>query len=333
LNERTLNNDLLRHLARLQGDPEPGIRANTTVCLGMIAKHLTADTKKKILTQAFGRSLRDPFPPSRISTLQAILATADQYDAEDLSCKLMPVICMSLIDPEKPVRVLALKCMQLLMKKVETFANAMPETQLAEANKSPTQSSSGQAAASESASSEGWTGWAMGAITKTIYTTSGSTGSSPTKQANNQPAPSANVLSTKPVSGPPSIPPSASAIVPVAGGPVITSTSTPAAVSSGGWDDGGWEDMDKVFNSGSTGMKLAPVKKVDKLTHDLMQMDVKAITPTMSGDGWQEFDDWNSTTSPTKAPQATDDVQRKKEERKARIEQLKQQRRAQRDSE
>jgi SCY1-like protein 1 len=41
LNERILNYDLLKHLAKLQTDPEPGIRTNTTICLGKMAKHLT----------------------------------------------------------------------------------------------------------------------------------------------------------------------------------------------------------------------------------------------------------------------------------------------------
>ena len=41
LNERIINYDLLKYLAKLQMDPEPGIRTNTTICLGKIAKHLS----------------------------------------------------------------------------------------------------------------------------------------------------------------------------------------------------------------------------------------------------------------------------------------------------
>lgn len=41
MNERIINYDLLKYLAKLQMDPEPGIRTNTTICLGKIAKHLT----------------------------------------------------------------------------------------------------------------------------------------------------------------------------------------------------------------------------------------------------------------------------------------------------
>jgi SCY1-like protein 1 len=38
LNDRTVNTILLKHFAKLQVDPEPGIRVNTTICLGMYAK-------------------------------------------------------------------------------------------------------------------------------------------------------------------------------------------------------------------------------------------------------------------------------------------------------
>lgn len=43
LNETNLNQDLMRHFARLQSRDEQGpIRCNTTVCLGKIASYLNA---------------------------------------------------------------------------------------------------------------------------------------------------------------------------------------------------------------------------------------------------------------------------------------------------
>lgn len=41
LSERIINYDLLRYLAKLQVDEEPGIRTNTTICLGKIARYLS----------------------------------------------------------------------------------------------------------------------------------------------------------------------------------------------------------------------------------------------------------------------------------------------------
>lgn len=47
LNETNLNQELMRHFARLQARDEQGpIRCNTTVCLGKIASYLNAGVKK-----------------------------------------------------------------------------------------------------------------------------------------------------------------------------------------------------------------------------------------------------------------------------------------------
>lgn len=40
LNDRIINGELLRFLARTANDEQPGIRTNTTICLGRIAKNL-----------------------------------------------------------------------------------------------------------------------------------------------------------------------------------------------------------------------------------------------------------------------------------------------------
>jgi len=40
LSEKVMNNDLLRYFAKLQMDEEPGIRTNTTICMGKIAEYM-----------------------------------------------------------------------------------------------------------------------------------------------------------------------------------------------------------------------------------------------------------------------------------------------------
>jgi SCY1-like protein 1 len=40
LSERNINGDLLKSLAKTQNDEQPGIRTNTTICLGKIARNL-----------------------------------------------------------------------------------------------------------------------------------------------------------------------------------------------------------------------------------------------------------------------------------------------------
>lgn len=40
LSDRTINGELLRFLAKTANDEQPGIRTNTTICLGKIARNL-----------------------------------------------------------------------------------------------------------------------------------------------------------------------------------------------------------------------------------------------------------------------------------------------------
>lgn len=43
LSDRTINGELLKHLAKTSNDEQPGIRTNTTICLGKIARNLGAN--------------------------------------------------------------------------------------------------------------------------------------------------------------------------------------------------------------------------------------------------------------------------------------------------
>lgn len=101
LNDRILNNDLLRHLAKTQTDPEPGIRTNTCILLGRLSRHLQPSTNRKVLVPAFARALRDPFVHARIAGLMALMATADVYEKEDLAGKVIPAMSICLVDREK----------------------------------------------------------------------------------------------------------------------------------------------------------------------------------------------------------------------------------------
>lgn len=55
LSDRTINGDLLKFLARTANDEQPGIRTNTTICLGKIAKNL-------------GQSVGRTTPPKQTNT-------------------------------------------------------------------------------------------------------------------------------------------------------------------------------------------------------------------------------------------------------------------------
>ncbi|XP_027040753.1 N-terminal kinase-like protein isoform X3 [Pocillopora damicornis] len=62
LSEKTINNQLLKYFAKLQMDQEPGIRTNTTVCLGKIAVHLPLAVFKviKVFLTKIEKASEDP---------------------------------------------------------------------------------------------------------------------------------------------------------------------------------------------------------------------------------------------------------------------------------
>ncbi|KAH9993174.1 hypothetical protein BJV77DRAFT_1067320 [Russula vinacea] len=56
--ERILNNDLLRHLARLQSDPEAPIRTNSIILIGRLGPTLGYNTRRKVLGAACAKALK-----------------------------------------------------------------------------------------------------------------------------------------------------------------------------------------------------------------------------------------------------------------------------------
>ncbi|KAI0071715.1 hypothetical protein K474DRAFT_1775986 [Panus rudis PR-1116 ss-1] len=131
-NERILNNELLRHLARMQADPEASIRTNTCILLGRLGPTLGYHTKKKVLVPAFAKALKDPFVHCRVAALMALMATIDCYDNEELASRVIPNMSFAMVDKEKLVRDQAFKAMQLFIKKLEDYAATLPETALNE---------------------------------------------------------------------------------------------------------------------------------------------------------------------------------------------------------
>ncbi|KAI0829897.1 ARM repeat-containing protein [Trametes gibbosa] len=127
-NERIMNNDLLRHLARMQADPEASIRTNTCILIGRLGPVLGYNTKRKVLVPAFARALKDPFVHARVAGLMAFMATIDCFDIEDIATKVIPSMAFSMVDKEKLVRDQAFKAMELFMKKLEEHVATMPET-------------------------------------------------------------------------------------------------------------------------------------------------------------------------------------------------------------
>lgn len=193
LSDRTINGELLRYLAKTANDEQPGIRTNTTICLGKIAKNLGTSSRSKVLIAAFSRSLRDPFVHARNAALLALAATTEHFTPEDIATRILPAICAVLLDKEKLVRDQATKTMDVFMQRIRKAAAAMPDSVLPPpsaatdangvARMSTPQPDANAAAAGSGGSS--WAGWAISSFTNKLSAAAGeiepgATGTPPT---------------------------------------------------------------------------------------------------------------------------------------------------------
>uniref|UniRef100_A0A8C8M7Y2 N-terminal kinase-like protein n=1 Tax=Oncorhynchus tshawytscha TaxID=74940 RepID=A0A8C8M7Y2_ONCTS len=154
LNESNVNQELMRHFARLQARDEQGpIRCNTTVCLGKIAPYLNAGTRQRVLISAFSRATKDPFPASRAAGVLGFAATHNYYSVTESAARVLPTLCTLTVDPDKNVRDQAFKAIKSFLTKLETVSE--DPTKLAEIEKDVMSSAQPAGAAAS------WAGWAV----------------------------------------------------------------------------------------------------------------------------------------------------------------------------
>ncbi|KAL1955991.1 hypothetical protein VTO42DRAFT_7891 [Malbranchea cinnamomea] len=171
LSDRTINGELLKLLAKTANDEQPGIRTNTTICLGKIAKNLGQSSRSKVLTAAFTRALRDPFVHARNAGLLALSATLDLFSEEDCATKILPAVCPALLDKEKLVRDQANKTIDLYLQRIRKYSATMADTAL------PT-SAAGESATARMTSPapngpSSWAGWAISSFTNKVSSAKG----------------------------------------------------------------------------------------------------------------------------------------------------------------
>ena len=171
LSDRVINGELLRYLAKTANDEQPGIRTNTTICLGKIARNIGTSARTKVLLAAFTRSLRDPFVHARNAALTVLNGTIDVYSDDDCATKILPVLCMSLVDKEKIVRDQANRTLDSYLQRVRKYASAMADTAL------PPNDGVGAAnapvARMGNQNDTSWAGWAISSFTNKVTTARG----------------------------------------------------------------------------------------------------------------------------------------------------------------
>lgn len=188
LTDKNLNSALMSHFARLQVDPEPAIRTNTTVCLGRLASRLNQATRNKVLTAAFLRTLKDPFPPARAAGANAILVTADMYSISDVATRVLPGVSPLLVDNETDVRTLAFKILSTFQVKLESNHEGLTSASQA-ASSNPTASAYGSGTANggvggdSSAKNAPANSWGLGSLSSMTSSLRAATATAPTNRA------------------------------------------------------------------------------------------------------------------------------------------------------
>jgi SCY1-like protein 1 len=173
LSDRTVNGELLKYLAKTSNDEQPGIRTNTTICLGKISKNLSTSTRSKVLIAAFTRSLRDPFIHARNAALMALAVTSDAFSEDDIANRILPSLCPSLIDKEKLIRDQTNKTMDVYLQRIRKFASTLADTVLPPPNAVESSTATPRMGTPQPSEAASWTGWAISSFTNKVSTAVG----------------------------------------------------------------------------------------------------------------------------------------------------------------
>lgn len=104
LNDRQLNNELLRYLLKLQNDESETIRTNVVICLSKIAHLMNKNSRLNILITAFNKSIKDPFIPTRLSTIILFGSCIEMFTPEIIASRILSSIAPSLLDKSVKIR-------------------------------------------------------------------------------------------------------------------------------------------------------------------------------------------------------------------------------------
>ncbi|KAL9611624.1 MAG: hypothetical protein Q9167_003739 [Letrouitia subvulpina] len=135
LSDRTINGELLKHLAKIANDEQPGIRTNTTICLGKIARNLGANVCELVIL-------------SKV-LLKPLTRVQDQTEVRDQ----------------------ANKTFDLYVQRIRKFATTLSDSVLPNPGGNATNGIVTRGGSSQNGA--GWTGWAISSFTNKFATASG----------------------------------------------------------------------------------------------------------------------------------------------------------------
>eukprot|EP00096_Caligus_rogercresseyi_P013655 TRINITY_DN6280_c0_g1_i1.p1 TRINITY_DN6280_c0_g1~~TRINITY_DN6280_c0_g1_i1.p1 ORF type:complete len:729 (-),score=189.49 TRINITY_DN6280_c0_g1_i1:54-2240(-) len=287
---------VLQNFSRLLRDEVPGIRTNTTVCLGKIASHLSNATRQRVLIPAFSSKLKDPFPPARIAALNAFVVTQEHYSTQELASRILPVVCTKMIDPDKAVRDQAFKISKEFYDKLQEMSENPEFNRLMEKEM---ESSTVVSAASD------WASWAVGTLGAKFSKQQQSPNAKPGDENSNNARPpprtsSSPNVSTANISKSPMEPirPQEAPIIPKE--PVISDAND-------GWDDDDdWKDFEIGDDINSSSVIPTPSSTTTRnrapISHSAFANEESPIVEDSDwgNEGWESFDPLKTSPEPTR---------------------------------
>ena len=112
LDEKHLQEKLVRCIINLQNDTENSIRTNATIFLGRTAVKLKEGVRVRVLCTSFAKAMRDGFVHCRVAGLKAAIACLPLLDHGQLTSKVLPQACSLMLDRSAEVRELAMKLIE-----------------------------------------------------------------------------------------------------------------------------------------------------------------------------------------------------------------------------
>lgn len=124
---KVLQVGILRAFAKTQLDPEPVIRANTTVCIGKLAQYMQSDSRNRVLIAAFTRALKDSFAQSKLAGILGFEVCREYFTPMEMAMQILPVLVPLLVDSSKKIREEATKMVKGMLEQTVEFAKTIPE--------------------------------------------------------------------------------------------------------------------------------------------------------------------------------------------------------------
>lgn len=195
LDERNLQDKLVRCMTQLQGDQEASLRTNAVIFIGRIAGRLREGVRVRVLAPALLKALKDPFLHCRIAGLRATLACINLLDASQLSTKVLPTACALFMDRSADVREQALTVLRVGTASLTSVHENMKRQEAAERERI-TAGDAGKDGSTASAGAEslwsglggGWTSFAWSGVGATASNNSNNSTSANSNTAELTPA-------------------------------------------------------------------------------------------------------------------------------------------------